>query len=825
MDSLFRDVRFGLRLMWRDRAFALTTILTLAVCIAANTAIFAIVNAVLLRPLPVPQPEQLVHFYNSYPGAGVDRGANGVPDYYDRLRELDVFSEQALYNSRGVTIGGRDNEGEPQRISAMYATPSLLRMLHAQPVKGRIFTSDEGQIGHEHAVILTHALWQKLYAGRGSAVGETLRISGEPYTIVGVLPAGFQFADADVQLWLPLAFTAEEKSDDSRHNNNWSMIGRLKPGATIARAQQQLDALNARNLERFPQFKEILTNAGFRTVATSYQEDLVREIRRTLFLLWGGVLFVLLIGSVNIANLVLVRSSARMKELATRHALGAGLSTITRQILTETILLTVIGGTMGLLLGSWALRTFTWLGISEMPRGTEVGMDATVVLFTLALALTVGVLVGLAPILGMRRMNLSQAFREESRGGTSSRSTRTVRRLLVASQVAFAFMLLIGAGLLLTSFQRVLGINPGFAPDNVLTARISPPPSRYKDDVALRAFASRLRERIRALPGVKYAGLTSDIPFGGSFSDSVILAEGYQMAPGESLISPYNISATPGYFEAMGIRPLQGRLFEETDTDTSPRVIVVDEKLAKRFWGKASPVGRRMYKPDSAEDIVKPGPKAHWFTVIGVVPEIRISGFVATDERVGAYYFPQSQETTRRLTLVVKGETDPMALVPAIRRDLAAIDPELPLYSVMSMRDRMDRSLVDRRTPMLLSLLFAGVAVFLAAIGIYGVLAYQVSQRRREIGIRMALGSNASGIFRMVLGEGLALFGAGLLVGLGGAYAIRSAIQTQLYAVRAMDPTVLLAVAGVLGAVALIACTVPARRAARTNPMAALSEQ
>jgi predicted permease len=819
MERLLQDLRFGLRLLWKDRAFALTSLLTLAVCIGANTTIFAVVNSVLLRPLPVPEPERLVLIYNSYPRAGVIRASNGVPDYYDRLREVPAFEEQALYNTRGVTIG---IDGDPQRVQSMLARPSLLRLLGAQPQLGRIFSEDEGETGNERKVVLTHGLWQQLYAGRASAVGEELRINGIPHTIVGVLPDGFHFLNPDVRLWLPLAFSAEERSDESRHSNNWSMVGRLAPGATIAQAQQQLDALNARNDERFPHFREILKNAGFHTVATSLQDDLVSGVRGTLFLLWGGVLFVLLIGAVNITNLVLVRSSARMKELATRHALGAAVSRLTGQLLTETILLTTIGGLLGLALGYWGLTLLAGLGL-DVPRASEIAVDGTVVAFTIGLALLVGLIVGLVPVLNVRHMNLSQAFREEGRSGTSGRGARSVRRLLVASQIAFAFMLLVGAGLLLASFERVLAIDTGFDREGVLTARIAPPASRYPDDPELRTFFGRLLERVRAMPGVRHAGLTSSIPFGGDYSDSVILAEGYQMAPGESLITGYQTRVTPGYFEAMGIRPRSGRLFSESDTERAARVVIVDEKLARRFWGDRDPVGRRMFQPGNAKDLITPGPDARWYTVVAVVPEIRISGYVATDDRPGAYYFPVDQNMPRNVVLTVKTGGEPEAIVPDIRRALRAIDPELPLYSVMSMANRMDQTLVDRRTPMALALVFAGVALFLASIGIYGVLSYQVSQRSREIGIRMALGSDAAGIFRLVISEGLLLLAAGFVVGILGAFAIRRTIQSQLYGVGAMDPVVLGTVAIVLASVALLACSVPARRAARIDPSVALN--
>ena len=819
MERLIQDVRFGLRLLWRDRGFALTTLLTLAVCIGANVAIFAIVNAVLLRPLPMPHSDRFAVVYNSYPRAGVERASNGVPDYYDRLRDVDAFEEQALYNTRGVTVG---IDGDPQRITGMLARPSLLRMLEVHPIRGRIFNEGEGEIGNNRRVVLTYALWQQLYAGLDDAVGKELRINGVQYTIVGVLPAGFFFLDPSVKLWMPLAFTAEEKSDDSRHSNNWSMVGRLKAGVSVALAQQQIDALNARNLERFANLKEILINAGFHTVVHPLQDDLVKDIRGTLYLLWGGVLFVLLIGAVNIANLVLVRSTARTKEIATRHALGAALSRLTRQMLTETVMLTAAGGAAGLVVGFWLLRVLSRIGLEDLPRGPEVHVDGVVVAFTAALALAVGIAVGLVPMLNMRQVNLSQAFREESRSGTSSRAARAVRRTLVASQVAFAFMLLIGAGLLFASFERVLAIKPGFNPSHLLTARVAPPAARYKDDPELRTFTSRLVERVRAIPGVRQAALTSSIPFGDDYSDSVILAEGYQMAPGESLISPYQIRVTPAYFDTMGIAIKQGRAFKDSDTETSAQVVIVDEKLARRFWPTSSPIGRRMFKPDNPDDLTTPGPKAHWYTVIGVVSEIRISGLVATDDRVGAYYFPMAQDPARNMALAVSASGDPLALAPSIRRELASIDPELPLYSVMSMEARMSQTLVDRRTPMILAIAFAGIALFLAALGIYGVLAYQVSQRTREIGIRMALGSDARTIFRLVVSEGLALLGVGLAIGGIGAFAIRRAMQAQLYGVGAMDPIVLAAVGALLGLVALSACLIPARRAAHVDPVRAL---
>ncbi|HTL43277.1 MAG TPA: ABC transporter permease [Vicinamibacterales bacterium] len=822
MERFVQDLRFAVRVLLKERGFTATALLTLAICIGANAAIFAIVNAVLLEPLPVPHPEQLVYMYNSYPGAGVgDRGSTGVPDYYDRLRETSVFQEQALYNTTGVTLG---QEGNPQRVTAMAATPSMLRLLQVQPIRGRSFTDQEGELGNTKKVILTYGTWQQSFGGRDDAIGQSLRVSGEPYTIVGVLPRDFSFLDPDIRFWMPLAFTAEQKSDEARHSNNWSYLGRLKAGATIEQARQQIDALNARNLDRFPQLKQILINAGFHTVVVPLQAYLVRQLRGTLYLLWGGVAFVLLIGVVNIANLTLVRSTARMKELATRHALGAGLGRLARQLFTETVLLTLVGGGAGLLLGFAGVRALARYGLAETPQGTTVAIDARVMLFTFLLALLVGVAIGLVPVFGVRQTNLSQAFREEGRSGTASRGARVMRRVLVTVQVAFAFMLLIGAGLLLASFRQILAVNPGFHPDHVLTARVSPPATRYKDDPALRAFADRLLERVRALPGVEAAAITSNLPLGDDHSDSVILAEGYTMKPGESLISPFRTRVTPGYFAAMGIPVKVGRPFTASDTDKSPRVIIIDEKLAAKFFGTEDPVGRRMWQPDKPEELSKgPGPKSDFYTIVGVVGSVRMLGLTEKGD-VGAYYFPNSQNTMRGMTLVVRSSVEPDSLASSIRRQVSSLDPELPLFAVQSMTARIDESLLNRRTPMLLAVLFAAIALFLASVGIYGVLAYQVSQRRREIGIRLALGSDGTRIFRLVVREGLVLLGAGVAGGLVGAFVIRRAVESQLYGITALDPRVLVSVAVVLGVVAFVACAVPARRAARIDPVIALTE-
>ena len=827
MDRLLQDVRFGARLLWKDRSFSLTTVATLALCLAANIAIFAVVDGVLLKPLPFPEPDRLVRIFNKYPGVGVlAEGSNGVPDYFDRKRDMTALEETALFREAGVTLSGA-GLSEAQRIQAMTVTPSFFRVLHTQPLRGQLFTEAQGELGQEKVVILTHGFWQRTFGGRDDAIGQDLRLSGEPYKIVGVLPPAFVFLDPDIQIFRPAAFTAREKSDDSRHSNNWQQFGRLTAGATLEQAQSQLDAINAANFERFPQWREILTNARFGSDVLDFQSNLIGQRRATLTMLWGGAIFVLLIGCVNVANLVLVRSTSRIRELATRHAMGATFGRLTRQALTESTLLAIAGGVAGIGLGWWALRAAPFFGFDRLPSGVGLELDGRVIGFTMLLVALVGLGVGMIPVIAMRRANMAQVIREEGRSGTQGRGARVVRRMLVTSQVAFALMLLIGAGVLLASFERVLTIDPGFRAESVLTGTISLPASRYPSEESLRAAIGRMLDRIRTVPGVTHAGVTSTLPFSGSYSDSVILAEGYQMQKGESLVSPSQVVASDGYFEAMGATLLAGRLFTEADDATRPKVLVIDDYLARRFWPNGDALGKRMYFPSDINNLFAKPTEDQMMTIVGIIQPMRLRGMVeaAGVSRIGAYYGTFRQGPPRTLGVAVRTAQSPESVTNAIRREIAQIDPELPFYGVRTMDDLLTASLTDRRTPMLLATGFAAVALFLAAIGIYGVLAYQVSQRRREIGIRMALGAASGSIFSLVLREGGLIVGAGAALGLLGAFFLRQTLQAQLYEIGAMEPMVVATVAAMLIAVALIACVLPARRAAKTDPLIALSDQ
>ena len=817
--TIFQDARFGVRLLLKDRSFAAATLLTLAVCIGANAAIFSVVRSVLLSPLPVQDSDRFVLMYNSYPKAGAVQGSTGVPDYFDRLREVTAFDEQALYRQQGVTLAG---EGGADRLQTIRATPSFFRMVRVQPIKGRIFTEQEGEEGQEKKVILSHAMWQQRYAGDPNIVGKSIRLSSQPYEIVGVMPPGFKFIANGIDMWVPAAFTPREKSDESRHSNNWTMIARLKPGATLAVAQQQVDGVNARNDTRFPEFHQILKDAGFHTVAVKLQDQIVREVRPVLYLLWGGVLFVLLIGCVNIANLVIVRSNARSREMATRHAVGAGVGRLSRQLITESVILAGAGGLLGLGLGWWALKGLGALHLDQIPRASEIQLDLTTAGMIFALALGVGLLIGLVPVIRLRRTNLNTTLREEGRSGTSGRAASLVRRGLATAQVAIACVLLIGAGVLLASFRAVLGIDAGFDPHNVVTANIALPRATYKDDTAARLFSERALAAVRAIPGVESAGLTTQLPFGGDHNDSVILAEGYVMQPGESLISPMQTKVTPGFFEAMKTPLVKGRYFNDSDTADSTKVIIVDEWLAAKFWPGKDPLGRRMYLPTSAKDVLAISDKTQFLTVVGVVKTVQMQDPTPSVNAVGAYYMPSAQDPDNYMVLVARTPQDSDAFLAQARKQIQAIDPELPLYGSSTMETLMDQGFVGRRVPMLVAGAFGIVALLLAALGIYGVLAYGVAERKREIGIRMALGSTTREVFGLVLGDGVKITAAGIVLGLAGGFALSGVINRVLYGVTATDTRVLMGVVLLLALVALVATFVPARRASKVSPLTAL---
>jgi predicted permease len=822
MDTLRQDLVYAFRVLRKDRAYAAAVILTLAICLGANTAIFTVVRSVLLRPLPYPEPDRLVSSFDAFPGAGVERAGTSVPNYVDRRAMTDVFSEAALYQLRNYRVG---QGTQAESVSAMNVTPSFFQVLGVRPASGRLFAEADGTPGKNRVAVLTYAFAVRQPGGVDGVVGSRLRLNDEVYDVAGVLPESFSFLSPDVRVFVPLAFTPEELAESARHSQNHELVMRLAPGVTLARAQAQVDAQNVRVIEGAGPLRDVLVNAGYTTRLLPLEADIVRNVRAALQMLWGGVVFVVLIAAVNITNLSLVRANGRMKELATRNAIGAASRRLAKQLIAEATLLMILGASLGVGLGLAALQAIEWIGFTDLPRAHEIRLDGVVLAMTLVPALVLGIVVGAVPALQLGRVSLGSVLREEGRSGTSGLTAKYVRRSLVVAQVALAFVLLMGAGLLLASFQHLLGVDPGFVAEHVLTGRVSPLRTRYSDDVALRSYASRALERVRALPGVESAGLSSYLPFSGDSSSSVVIPEGQAPKRTESVVAPSQLYVSPGYLEALRVPLKSGRFFTDGDTPEAPRAVIVDEQLARLFWPNQDPVGRRMYLPDSPEDVAKPGPKVTWLRVVGVVGTMKLRGLEeGEDARAGAYYQPYAQAPRRGIGWVIRSRGDAAAITATVQQALGEIDPELRMTDVITMSARVDRSLNARRAPMFLSLGFGGVALLLAAVGLYGVLAYHVNQRTREIGIRMALGSQPSGILGLVLGEGTLLVGLGLAAGLAGALALQSAIAAQLYRVGPLDPAVMLGSVAMLAATSFIACLGPARRAARVNPIVALSQ-
>ncbi len=822
MSHLDRDVRQALKRLLAEKTFSATVLTTLAICIGANVAIYSVIHTVLLEPLPFPEPDRLVTVFNSYPGAGVARASNGSVDFFERRENVAAFEEVALFTGSGHTVG---EAGSAERVTSMQVTPSFFPLLGIEAATGRTFTEDEMEIGGHRKVVLTHAYWQEYFGGASDVLGHDLRVNGEPYEVVGVLAPDFVMVNrADMRFFVPLAFSEEQRQLAAWHNNSYQMMARLAPGATIEQARAQNDALNDALIDRWPipNARQLLADAGYRVRVEPAQADLVRDIAATLYLLGAGVAFVLLIGCVNIANLMLARAQTRVTEVATRLALGARRSLVARGLATEAVVMGVLGGVLGVGVGALGIRLLQTLGATELPRGTEIGIDGPVLLFTLALSVAAAVLFSLVPMLQMVRGDLMGVFRSDGRTGTASRRAVLLRNGLVTSQVALAFVMLIGAGLMLASFRSALAVDPGFEPEGIFTAYVSLPSARYEDGPARRQFWEEMTREVRAIPGVESAGLTSMLPFSGSNSSSVIVPEGYEPTPGESLLSPLQGRVTPGYFETMEIEILEGRDFSDADTHETSNVIIIDRWLADRYWPDRSPLGDRMlYGAIPGMDEIDDD---NWYTVVGVVETIKQNDLTAPEgEHVGAYYMTVPQQPMASMTVAARSATgDAEGLTPAVRAVLQRLDPELPLFGVETMTGRIDESLAARRVPLILLAVFAGVALFLAVVGIYGALAYSVTQRRREIGIRMAMGSAPEEVFRRVVAQGLRVTGVGLATGVAAALLLTRLIRSLLFGVAPTDPLILVAVTGVLALADLAACVLPARRATRVDPVEAL---
>ena len=809
---MLHDIRFGLRLLWKEKAFALAALLTLALCIGANTTIFTVLNSIVLKELPFPESDRLVMMYNLYPGIGVsDRGANSVPDYLDRRKLVEVFEDVSLVGFRGYDVG---TEGSPRRISGMYVTPSYLRILKATAILGRVFTDDEAIPGKDRVVILSEALWGEMFARDPGVIGRDIRLSGVPYSIVGVAPDTLRVMNPATRLWVPFAFTPEQTSDDARYSDSWGMIARLKPDATIMQATRRIETLNKQNLEQFPKHKGMLENARFQTKVAGMKSELVRDIKDILYLLQAAVFCVLLIGCVNLANLMLVRANSRLKEFGVRFVMGAGRWQLSRQILIESLTISVLGGLLGIGIALGGVQALASMVEGSLPGAGKIQIDGEVLAMTIMVTVLTGLGFSGLPLLSLFRRNLSEVFRGNERGGTAGRQALSLRAILVVTQVSLTFILLIGSGLLTLSFRRLLTVDPGFRAENVATARFSLPQNLYKEDAQRRNFISALLEKARSIPGVRYSGVTDYLPFASGPKSIAITIEGITPPPGGAPPAPGFNTIDSGYLQTMGIPLLAGRNFSDSDGPDSVRVALVDHFMARKYWPNGDPIGARLHEIDS-KDI---------FTVIGVVGSVK-TGDLAEQNPVGLVYCHYKQNAPRSVHAVLRGETDQISLTNGLRRELASLDPEIALFDTKMMPERLSESLLNRRAAMVLCFVFAVVALLLSAIAIYGVLAYSVAQRRREIGIRMALGAKALDVLRIVLGQGLKVTGIGLAIGAAVAFFLTRAMMALLYDVRPHDPLVFLATGALLAVVALIASIIPASRASRVAPSEALRHE
>ena len=821
MHLFLQDFRFALRSLVKTKTFSAVVLLTLALCIGANTAIFSLLHAVLLRPLPYPDPDRLVVVYNSYVGADIPKASASAPNYNDRREATDVFEELALFVDVSHNVG---DEGSPERVKGLTVTPSLFRALKSQPYIGRIFTEEEGERGNHRVVILGYGIWQRQFASGTNVLGKQLRLNGTLHEVVGVMPASFKFVTSNaeysrnIQLWTPLSFTAKDFSDNNLHSNGYGMIGRLRPDVTIAQAETRIEALNQAADERAPQFRALLKDAGFATTVQPWSDEVVEEIRSTLLFLQGGVLFVLIIGCVNVANLLLVRSNARLKELAVRFALGASRVRLTRLLLIESVLLGVAGGVLGVGLAYGGVSMIRTLGVEQIPRGAEIGIDPAVLAFTFAVAVIAGIFFGMVPLVHVFRHNLNDVFRQVGRTGTAERKALATRGALVVAQVSLAFVLLMGSGLLISSFRLVLEQDPGFRPERVLTAQLTLPQTRYKEPQQVHEFVRRALDSVRAIPGVSDAAINNNHPFTGDGNSSVTQIVGYTLAPGEVPPIPEVSWVNGSYFQVMGIPLLDGRTLDLSDGPDSTKVVIVDEYLAAKYWPGRSAIGGQINMSLGVNDV------ENIYTVVGVAGNARKQD-LGGEELPGALYFGYQQSSRRGLTVAVKTELEEVAIVGALNAVVLQIDPELPLFDIKTMEARLDDSLVARRATLMLSGVFAFLALLLSGVGIFGVLSYAVSQRTREIGIRSALGARPADVIKMVSSYGLRLAAIGLAIGAVGAYALAGSMSALLYGVEPTDPAIIASVAAVLGAVALLAAVIPAIRAMRIQPMAALRHE
>jgi len=811
LDSLLHDLRVALRGLRRDLGFTSTALLTFALCLGANITLFAILNAVILRPLPYPHPEQLLAVYNTYPKAGVERAGASVPHYLERRSGIAAFAEAAALREDAVTMG---EVGNIDRVKSMSVTPSFFKVLGINPSLGRTFTEEEGSYGKNNVVVISDALWRSMFAADPAVLGKKLRLNSDwNVEIIGVMPPGYDFGGTKARLWTPLCFNDEDKQQDRRHSNNMNMIARLKPGASLAEARAQMEALNKQVAVQDP-YAALVADAGFGTKVEDLHTDMVAEAKPILILLQAGVLCLLLIGAVNLANLLLVRAISRTKEVSIRRVLGASASVLVRQVLCEILVLSTLGAVLGLGFGYLGLQAMELLGSDQLPHSGTFNLDLLVCAASFGGAIVVGLLLAVPVLWHNLSGNLASSLSVESRGGTTTKATHRVRHGLIIVQFALAFVLLNGAGLLGLSFLHVNQVKPGFEPAQVHTAQIPLPYGKYKEGKDRVAFLSRLEQELKAVPGIEACGFGSTLPFTDNVSQNGISIEGRVLKEGETLQAHYFSGVSGDFFKALAIPLRQGRLLTSDDTNRGEHVCVIDEDVARRYWPEGDALGHRLFNgpPREAKEA---------YTVVGVVGAVKQRDLADT-KHTGAIYVTYEQYASLQIALVVKSSQSSEALATMLRQSLRRLDPELPLDQFKPLSLLIDESLRMRKAPFILTLIFASVALLLAGIGLYGVLAYSVAQRRREIGIRMALGALPEQLRSQFLMLGLRLVLGGAILGLVGAYFGSRAMASQLYGVGAMDPVILCSVGAVLAAIALTACLRPSSQAAQVAPWAAL---
>ncbi len=806
-DDLRQDLRHTLRQLRKDPGFTAVALLTLALGIGANSAIFSVVNGVLLRPLPYPEPDRLVILWEDYTArGGPEREWHSYPNFADWRAESRSFEEMAVWQGGQPILTG--SGGEPERVPGAQVTHGFFPTLGVQPALGRAFLEEEDAPGGPPVVLLSHGLWERRFGGDPAVVGRTVVVNGVEQTVIGVLPRGFRYQPlGDVDLWQPLGLDAA--SSCGRACVHLRSVARLRPGVTPEAAEAELRTIAARLEAEYPQ-----SNTGVSASVFPMRDEIVGDVRPAMLVLLGAVGFVLLIACANIASLVLARGERRRAEVAVRTALGAERGRLVRQLLTESLVLALIGGALAVGLAAAAVAAFPAFAPPDIPRLEEVGIDLAVLGFTLAVTVVAGLLFGLAPALIASRPDVASYLKEGGRSETGRAGSGRVRSGLVVGQVALSLVLLVGAGLLLRSFVELRRADLGFEPEGVLTANLFLPPSRYEAPEAVEAFYRELFDRLEGLPGVRRAAGISGLPLSGGGTDIDFYIEGRRLpSAGEEEAIWYRI-ATPDYFATVGLRLLSGRPFDEDDRVDGPSVLLVNRSAAERYWPGEDPVGARLTFGDpSAED-------ATWREVVGVVDDVRHFGVAAGEQ--AAVYLPWTQIRSRGLNLVLRTSGEPERIAGAVRSELAAMDDALALTTLRPMTELVDASLAEARFFAALLALFAGVALVLAAVGIYGVLSYLVARRTHEVGIRMALGARREDVLRLMLGRGMLLAALGLGLGLLVAVWGTRVLSGLLFRVRPSDPLTFVAVAILLAAVAFVACWVPARRATRVDPLIAL---